>query len=652
MPSSGFSVVISATDKTAAGLGSVNRRLAALSAPAQRMQAEFKKFGQISGLSQISNGFSDIARTSVDALRGVARVVEPLAAITSAASVAGMYRMVTAWGRFGTTLGNTSTRLNVGVSDLYALQGAAGAAGSSADALTAGLDNLGTSMTDAAGGLNPAVANYFRNANIAFMDTNRHALNVMEVLPKLADRIASIKDPFLQAREATRFFGGAAEDLLPLLRKGGAGIAEYVAKSKAYGDMTKQQVKDANALREAQYWLGRSVDGTTNQVSAAIGPAITPLINQLSDYIKDHRPEINAFANEKATEFERWVDGGGLKRLEGDFKDVGARADAVAQYLGGWKAVTEDIIGLMTARFAIAFLAPFAQVGLGVVKLINSFRLLRATALSAEAAEATAAAPIAAPVAFVAAGAAVVGGFAYNALTETADDRAIDEQHHFRAGMPGRNVYPSVAAPNTAQQTATEKALYAEAIRLGDTPAQSAAWLSQAKRESSYNPAAVNAGHYGLFQWDPERQVNFLKYAGHSIVGSSPKEQIDFAHHEVATAYPKARDALAENRTYAPGAALGLQRYFEMTDNPEIEARKSVDFARDIETRIPTISIPPVAIPPSHAAPHADGRAGANGKVDVTIRTSDKAKVVATSSGDVNTPKIESSRYNPAEGYY
>ena len=58
--------------------------------------------------------------------------------------------------------------------------------------------------------------------------------------------------------------------------------------------------------------------------------------------------------------------------------------------------------------------------------------------------------------------------------------------------------------------------------------------IANMMRESGGNPAATNGSHYGLFQWDSERQANFAKVMGKDIHGSSYDEQMKYMMYELA----------------------------------------------------------------------------------------------------------------------
>jgi hypothetical protein len=86
----GFSVRISAVDAATATLDKINKRIAAMSAPAERFNKSMAKFGDVSGITKLSEGMSSLGHNALDTFRSVERIVSPMAAITGAGSIAGM----------------------------------------------------------------------------------------------------------------------------------------------------------------------------------------------------------------------------------------------------------------------------------------------------------------------------------------------------------------------------------------------------------------------------------------------------------------------------------------------------------------------------------------------------------------------------------
>src|SRR5579872_7289049 len=101
MTAGGFSITISAVDKASSTLEAVNKRLQKFNAPVDRLRRNFAKFSDLSGLSKLGGAMGEVARKSLDAFQAMSRILEPLGAITGALTVAGMYRLASAWGNFG-----------------------------------------------------------------------------------------------------------------------------------------------------------------------------------------------------------------------------------------------------------------------------------------------------------------------------------------------------------------------------------------------------------------------------------------------------------------------------------------------------------------------------------------------------------------------
>ncbi len=361
----GYSITISAVDRVSGTIDAVNRKFAKFSAPVNRLQASVAKFGQVSGLNRVGKAFGDISHAAGEAFQKVGQIVAPLGAISGAASVAGMYRLVSAWSEFGSKLGNSAQRIGISADSLQSLQGAARLAGSSAGSLTSGMQTLGQTMYDAIGGRAPEAAVMFRTLGVAFSDGAGHARSVTAVLPELADKIAALKDPYAQAQAATALFGGAAEDLLPFLRRGARGIAEYQEASRKYGHTTEAGVAAANQFRVAQASLGLSVEGLGNRIAERLAPVISPMLMQLADWIATS-PKVQQGVDALATGAQSL--GEWLKSIDWAAVGAGAQhfadaAQGVVDKVGGWQPAIELFLGFMAARWALGAVAPFLSLG-------------------------------------------------------------------------------------------------------------------------------------------------------------------------------------------------------------------------------------------------------------------------------------------------
>jgi hypothetical protein len=78
------------------------------------------------------------------------------------------------------------------------------------------------------------------------------ALNPEQQLIEIADAISRVKDPAQQAALAQRAFGGAARDMLPLLKGGAEGMRLFREEGEKFGvTLSDEQIAAADALGDA-----------------------------------------------------------------------------------------------------------------------------------------------------------------------------------------------------------------------------------------------------------------------------------------------------------------------------------------------------------------------------------------------------------------
>ncbi len=339
----GFTVGITVVDQATKQIDAINARLRGMRAPAERLTRSISKLGDTAGITALGSGFRNLARESLQAFENIGRIVGPLGIITGAASLAGLSRMTTEWANVGAQLGFAAQRSGVAVGQLGALQGAARLAGSSAEALTSGMTTLKDEIFNInAGRGTPMTIAAFNQLGITLRDRVTGQLRTAaDVLPELADKIAAVKDPTMQATLATLTLGSAGESLLPFLRRGAAGIAEYTKKARDYGAFSEAGAKAAADLREKQVELTLSVEGLRNSLAEKLAPVLGPMLIDLATWIKDNRDIISS-------DLAGWV-GKAVPEIEG----FGRGVNTVVQDLGGWKNVIEALIAIQFGSWVL-----------------------------------------------------------------------------------------------------------------------------------------------------------------------------------------------------------------------------------------------------------------------------------------------------------
>ncbi len=512
----GFSVTISAVDRATETLNAVNKRMMALTAPAERFNKALSKFGDVSGIRRLSAGIGDLGRGAMATAERMSRILAPLSAITGALSLAGLVRLTDQWSVFGQQLGFSAARIGISASRLQSLQGAARMAGASAGSLTSGLQSLQDTLTNAAAGRDAEAVVMFRQLGIEF-----RGLTAADALPKLADRIAAIRNPTLQAMVATKLFGAAGEELLPFLRRGSAGMREYEDAARRHGLINEKGVKAAGDFQRAQTNLKMAVEGLGYAVAERLAPVLLPMLNDLAGWIDRHRTDIAETIGRIADAFKSWIDGGGLDRLTEQIGHLIERVDAIAQAFGGWKVAAIALGAVLTAKV----LAPVLRLSGLLVRMgsvIGWARLLTGGLWGAVTQLHGDTDPNATPDGVYPGFKPDMDGSVHNFRNDVWNPlRRAAGWVGDKLGITGGNA----SAGGVMQQLQA----------LGWSPEAAAGLAANFQAESGFNPALVgdNGQAYGIGQWHPDRQAEFQRLFGRPIQGSSLAQQLAFADWEL-----------------------------------------------------------------------------------------------------------------------
>lgn len=698
-----FAVNISAKDSATGTLDSINKRMANVNREIARARKPFDqaaesygKFLKLTGADRIASSLRNVSRAGFSAFQSAARIVEPLAAITGAASIAGMMRLALAWAQFGTQLGNTAVRAGLTSDQLQTLQNAGRLAGVSAQALTTGMTTLRDNMTNAVSGRAPQVVGMMQALGVSFRDASGHARATTTLLPELADKIAALRDPTLQAEAATALFGGAGEELLPFLRKGSAGIAEYNEKARKYGLVNADGVAKANRLREAQVGLQLAFEGLGNSVASRLAPVLSSLLDQMATWIATD-------AGDKVDQFASFLKSVDWAKIGSDISGIAHSVSGVVDALGGWMRVGEGLAAFFAITWLARMLAPIAAIAaslrglpalaagaavkanveMGKIKpggnLLGKLGKLSTIAMVADAVL-----PIVDP--DNKAGAWIHKNVPGAAFSDTEDTQGYlkalqDEKdrgdalpwykrlyspnngllNSFPTGGPNSNLanrghaansgvgVGQAGGPRGARPHASGEQWSADLAQLqsyGWSREQAAGMLGNTDQESGGNEKAVGDGGfaYGLQQWHQDRQDKFAGQFGHAMQSSTHAEQIQFMNWEMNNSEKAAGDQLRAQTT-ARGSAAAVRKYYERPadayGNEDTWRGDKADSILTADNRRQSGAMPsaPARNLPDNAGTAASPGGGGivpNGKVDIGLNikgASPDMKVSAVQSG-------------------
>ena len=683
----GYSLTISATDAASGVLDGVNKRIEALNKRAAAAWAPFKhlgdsveRFTKVSGIDRIAGGFKDVADTAGSAVRSLFRVIEPLAAITGAASLAGMVKLVGAWGDFAATLGIQASRAGMAADSLFALQNAARLANVSGETLTQGMTALNDNLRNAAFGAAPQFLAVLRNLGVSYDELKRQTPE--QQVRTLATALGNVRNVTDRALYTKELFGG--EGMIPFLNQSGEGIGRLLEQARHLGGvLSPDDLRRAQEFNTAQQALIQSVSGLGHAIGATLAPVLTPMLGgvtetvvQMRAWVEQNQAWLRAAVSDEIGKFVTWLKAVDWAGIGTSIKGIGDNANAVASALGGWGKVGEGVLAFFAVRFLAGMLAPFVSIGAAVTKLALAIttELVAAFGVAGTAAETFSKGALALPI-FKALGLAAALPFLVSGNPQAGIDgpnisdeakRDWFEEQKKRLGTPyqpsrddpyGQGDWrptwlggPEKVEAITDAQAKKNMLAMDRVFRTegGMTREGSAGLLGGFMQESGFNPrAGLGKAHQGIAQWSDKRRALIEKQFGKRVLDMNPEEQARAALWELNTqpyfaainrtfktthdvgVSNKAAAEIYENPREAEKERLGLMG----PGNMAWEIPKRLGYALDALADLPAGEAAPL---PS-AAPGAPGAPGASGQVRMNVTvTGAPANVTAQTTGPID----------------
>lgn len=179
-------------------------------------------------------------------------------------------------------LGFMAANVHMTTQALSAWQGAAEAAGGSADAMGSDIKSLAQQLsrfqlTGEGGGF----VRYLQALKVAMVDAHDKARPMHDVMLDLADRFHGM-DP--TARQTMGAGLGLSEDTINFLSRGRVEVQKFVDTYETLNARTPQD--NANALARTQAWV--LLKATFNRLATDVLNGLTPALTGLMDFIRNH----------------------------------------------------------------------------------------------------------------------------------------------------------------------------------------------------------------------------------------------------------------------------------------------------------------------------------------------------------------------------
>jgi hypothetical protein len=183
---------------------------------------------------------------------------------------------------YASSLGEVAQQLGVTTRDLQTYRYAASQVGISQEEMDKSLARLTRTIGEAAAG-NKAQAQTFREIGVSVTAANGRLLTAGEVIPRIADALAKVKDPATRARIEVDLFGKAGQKLDTLLSGGSAAINNLRDAAEKLGVvLSDEQIQRADETADKLSAIKQVLEANIAAAVADNAEAIVGLANSFT----------------------------------------------------------------------------------------------------------------------------------------------------------------------------------------------------------------------------------------------------------------------------------------------------------------------------------------------------------------------------------
>jgi hypothetical protein len=326
-------------------------------APLDRLSKQVTRFVDVSGLNKVAQGFEWIGKAAGNVFRMLSNIVPVMGAITGAASIAGMIKLVNSYAAWSHELVQAADNIGITTQSLQQFENATRLAGGNAEDMRNGLKSLHDTLSNMNIGRGNATdaALWFNKLGVNVRDANGHITATAEqVLPELIRKLSEMKDPADRARASVELLGAGGDKLVETFRQTHRSFTDWFTDAGRYKALTDDQIASMQRFTEAQGRLGVAFDTLGQQITAILTRDFGPLLDRFAQFVERNTPAILDAIDKLSARFAAWLGGIKWETIETGLKTVGDSLTAIGH-------AVEVIIGMQLGLWFVKAAAGVAQ---------------------------------------------------------------------------------------------------------------------------------------------------------------------------------------------------------------------------------------------------------------------------------------------------
>lgn len=364
---------IRARDESSNAIEGVLRRLEGLSRAASAVGQGFaRSFGSRGRLGGIGASLQNLNVALGGLARTAGAVVAPLAGLAGVAGGFALTQQIGAYVTASESLRQMAAVLGVSARELHAWREVAALSSVDASKLDSAFQRLNLGARAAATGGNKELLALFQRLGISLDGVRAGTQTGIDLLPQLADAFAKQGNAGTIAAMSAALFGRNMDDVAQMLRMGRGELDAMLAAQRASSTVTDDSVRAAQAFRDAQEAVGRSLVAIRDEIGVAVMPALRDLVDGFRAWIDAARPELVARVTSALRDLIAGVRAFDWAGLAAGMETVGRAFLAAVDFVGGFRNVLIGVAAISLAPLATGLLGVVgAVVQLGVVLAAN-----------------------------------------------------------------------------------------------------------------------------------------------------------------------------------------------------------------------------------------------------------------------------------------
>jgi hypothetical protein len=366
MPNPTFQAIVSAVNESTAAFRAIRTDLGAVKKEADLARESLVKLDRPGGLAnlrasaQALTGHFGALNGKIGETHGFLKTLFPVigafGAFGAFGSIAGIIGLVNKVAESRVEFNMMADKIGISTRALGQFMFAAKMTHVPAEAMETGLVKLNKALGEAGMGKSKVAAAILQRLGFNLKDVHSGAVTAADVLPRLAFSFSRTENAAIKTAVATALLGKGGAALIPMLNKGSEAWQKYAAEAAKFRyAFTPEDNRNLEEYEQSTIRLDTAVKGITNAIAAGLAPVLTPLNNQMADWIAANREWIATGITGVVSDFSSLIQQQDWHGIGEDMRFMATGAKDVAAALGvdGLKPVLEVLVGLKVGSWLI-----------------------------------------------------------------------------------------------------------------------------------------------------------------------------------------------------------------------------------------------------------------------------------------------------------